>query len=340
MSSNLKVVDTTGAVVGQVFKADFPSYQNVDPGTKEPAHIRIYNESGVGLNAIFNASARQEFIPAGAWPVFELMPNDASIQFTVTYVLPSPPVNSINIVYYAPYETVPETPQLGNSPIGIGGSVNTSNVQTLSNEGSAAGLLIIDTGDATFSQVYTLFNDGHCVWSVDQAGTKHQVLKIQTSGNPLQLGQTADIIEVLGHLLVDTGFIGVLADGDLINANATQTIYRARGGDIIFETPSGTEVARFQNNQVLDLSRGSSVGQVKFKVGSINKMSVQQLSLTTSFANYAHLLGVVPDIVLGINDGTSTTISTMKWNKAASDGNNMSLLASANATFDVLALKT
>lgn len=124
MSSNLPSIDLTGAIVGTQKTLDFTVFVRVappglpgQPQEQPSAHISIYNESGCRMIAVFRASGRSEFIPAGAWPVFDLLYNDASISFTVQYVLPNPPVSTINAVYYSPGENVPETPQLGNSPI-------------------------------------------------------------------------------------------------------------------------------------------------------------------------------------------------------------------------------
>lgn len=203
MSTKLPIVDLTGAVVGTQETIDFNQFTKFDPATKKPAHLRIYNDSGCGLDYTMKQSGDSDYCPAGGWATIELADNDSQMVVTVNYLLPNPPVSKILPTYYAPGEPVPPIPILGNSPVGIGGSVATSSVQTLSNEGGAANILIIDIGDAAFSQLIAIYSDGHVLWAVDQSGTKHQVLKIQTAGNPLQLGQAGDITEVLGQLTVD-----------------------------------------------------------------------------------------------------------------------------------------
>ena len=207
MSSPLKPVDLTGAIVGQQFTIDFNQFVKFNPANNDPAHLRVYNDSGCGLQYVMQSSGNGDYIPAGGWATIELKSNDSSMLVTINYLLPNPPVSIILPTYFGPGEPVPPVPILGNSPVGIGGSVNTSNVQTLSNENSASSLLVIDMGDAVgangFAQIVTIYNDGHALWAVDQANVKHQVFKINIAGNPLQLGQAGDVTEILGKLLVD-----------------------------------------------------------------------------------------------------------------------------------------
>lgn len=78
-----------------------------------------------------------------------------------------------------------------------------ANVSTLSFEGNASQALVIDIGQTGHTLLVTINSDGSFTWSVLQSGTAHQVLKAQTSGNPLLIGQTNDTSEVLGNFLVD-----------------------------------------------------------------------------------------------------------------------------------------
>lgn len=64
------------------------------------------------------------------------------------------------------------------------------------------GTLVIDTGTSSVVDALEIWND-HFIWSVVQSAVAHQVLKGQTSGNPLQIGQSGDITEILGKLTVD-----------------------------------------------------------------------------------------------------------------------------------------
>jgi hypothetical protein len=231
MSIQLPTVDLTGAIVGQKFTVDFTAFVKFNPqgilrgglgalnmpnssGISPNAHLEVFNESGCGLDATMKASGITFYVPAGKWGTANIAPNDSTCELKVRYILPNPPVSLLTPVYYEPGEEIPSGYTLGNSPIGIGGTVQTSSVQTLSNEGGTSSL-VIDIGDATFPQLLTIFQDGHALWSVDQTGTKHQAIKINASGTPLQLGQAADITEILGILQPD-GNINAPAATDIV----------------------------------------------------------------------------------------------------------------------------
>lgn len=72
----------------------------------------------------------------------------------------------------------------------------------LTNEGNPPATLVLDTGPVGNLDAFQLFND-HFIWSVIQSGVVHEVLKGNTAGNPLQIGQAGDTSEVLGDFLVD-----------------------------------------------------------------------------------------------------------------------------------------
>lgn len=201
MSIQLPTIDFTGLSVGATGKVQIPQ-PKVQVG--ELGHLRLYNESGAGLDIVFS-NGHGETVPAGAWPMFEIEPETQTFTWMITYVLPNAPVATMKMVYYFPYEGVPPTPALGNSPIGITGGVSTSSVQTLSNENNPANQLVIDVGDTGNVNLYTLYTDGHALWKVDASGVLHQVFKVNTAANFLQLGQAGDITEVLGALKVDQG---------------------------------------------------------------------------------------------------------------------------------------
>lgn len=245
MSSKLKPVDLSSAGVGFTATIDFNQFVKFLPNDMTvKAHIRILNESGCGLDIAFQASGNSHSLPAGAWGTFDLEPNDGSVQITVTYTLPNPPVSLLLSIYYAPGETVPQAFTLGNSPIGIGGSVTTSSVQTLSNELNAANTLVLDIGDTALNQLIALFTD-HFLFKVDQSGVAHAVIKGSTSGNAAQIGQTGDTSEILGSLLVDqnqtvTGTQTITGDATFNGAGTGVTIAHALSSDGATITSSGS----------------------------------------------------------------------------------------------------
>jgi hypothetical protein len=221
MSSQLAPVDLTSASVGQNFTINFQTYVKVSPmDTTVTATLAMFNESGCGLNLLFAASGNTHYLPAGAWGKFAVAFNDGSATATVTYVLPNPPVNTLNTIYYAPGEPVPDNFTLGNSPIGIGGTITTSSVQTLSNETTATPVLVIDMGTLANPNQINIYNDGHFIWSILIGGVSHTLMTGSTTGNPLQLGEAGDIVEILGQLQVDqTTALGVATIGGGLTFN-------------------------------------------------------------------------------------------------------------------------
>ena len=176
-----------------------PSYTS----SGDTAHIRMFNDSGSALQIHDDNGTISDYIPAGAWPAYSLDPGSTKIYFTVIQVLPNPPIQLLMCTIYGPGETVPGTPQLGNSPVGIGGTIQTSSVQTLSNEGTVKTVLVIDIGDSALAQLLTINNDGSALWKVDVASVAHVLLTIASAANFLRLGQAGDTTEVLGALTVD-----------------------------------------------------------------------------------------------------------------------------------------
>lgn len=204
MSISLPTVNLTGLAVGATGNVTFPAIAAVArPGhPQEVPHLQIFNDSGHGLQVTTKVGGSKFSLPAGAWRTIAIKPNETEIDFVVVYVLPSPPVDLLLVDLYLQGETPPDSGTLGNSPVGIGGTVATSSSSTLSNEGNATNTLVIDAGPTTPGQVLSIFND-HFVWSVVQTAVAHQVLKGNTAGTPLQIGQAGDITEILGSLQLD-----------------------------------------------------------------------------------------------------------------------------------------
>src|SRR6266568_1235181 len=197
MGTAILPIDLSTAIVGTTGNINIPTVTS-----EEGYHFLLFNESGCGLKLQFLDSGDTDSVPAGAWRKYPLIPGEEQVTWTVIYILPNAPVSLILGTLYRPDEEVPDVGILGNSPISIGGSVSTTNVNALSNETSVLGTKIIDIGTLTIGDLLDIFND-HFLWKVQQSGVAHQVLKGQTSGNPLQIGQAGDISEVLGQLLVD-----------------------------------------------------------------------------------------------------------------------------------------
>lgn len=142
---NKNGTDLSSAQAGTTGTIPIPvPYRPGNIGNKT-ANLVFNNESGCGLAINFVGSNREVFLPAGAWtrPI-PLNSKDTAISYYVAYVLPNSPVSALYIVLYSPGEQPLETTALGNSPIGISGNVQTSNVQSLTNDGQAPETTVIE----------------------------------------------------------------------------------------------------------------------------------------------------------------------------------------------------
>jgi hypothetical protein len=183
----------------------------------------------------------------------------------------------VNMVVYDTGEAIPP----GVWPVSVPTqtvSANVSTVQTLSNETSVSGTLVIDMGVPGNTNLITFYNDGHATWSVLQGGVAHQVIKINTSGNALQLGQSGDNSEVLGGLFVDqalsvTGTSSVaVVNGTQLNAStdvSTNQYNDGSGNSVLSITPGTT--TRLQTN---------TGGTIALQINAVT-----QVSLTASAFN-------------------------------------------------------
>lgn len=137
MSIPLPTVNLTGVSINQ---SGTVSFQNtgISAGgvsanpvnVKNAGTVLIYNESGSGLLIKFQQSGSGFYLPAGAWQPIPIGAGETGYTWTVIYNLPSPPVTLLLTTYYYPGEPLPPQPTLGNSPIGIGGTVQTASPLT------------------------------------------------------------------------------------------------------------------------------------------------------------------------------------------------------------------
>lgn len=210
MAQNLGPIDLTTATVGQVIPVDWQkttgqsaSSANYGPevvlgATGRGPKLQFFNESGVGLEVLFG-TGESVFIPAGGWMQWPLKPECTSLTLTVQYIIPNAPVSLLNLIYYQPYETPPEIPALGNSPVGIGGNVVTSNVQSLTNDGNPAPTSIIEaTPSGQGSSSWAVNNDGSGFLQVLSANVLRKVWNV-TRGDTgatkavIQFGDSGDL---------------------------------------------------------------------------------------------------------------------------------------------------
>ena len=312
-------------------------------------YIRIINKSVYFLNVTLSGNASTHFP--------ELFLEDIEIdnsyrgQVTITPSLDlasfasQAPSTQVAIVAYGPNETHNPQAQPITLVTGVGGTVNTSSIQTLSNETNSTQTLVIDIGQTGHTLLITINSDGSFTWSVLQSGTAHQVLKAQITGNPLQLGQSGDISEVLGKLLVDStltvdgassldngalttdgsgnvnkagawlgnGQFGVTTNGDVVNGSGFDTVVNSRGGgNILHLANAGTDTLQIS-------SAGCSLrrGTYGFLVGSMSRCN-GGVPAAGSGTTISHGLGVTPNFLNATPVGNQPFSATVGIGNAGS----------------------
>jgi hypothetical protein len=320
MSISLPDINLASVTVGQTGKLSFQQAGvSADPSfTQNQPKVRFHNESGSGLRISFNLSGDTFTLPAGAWKTSLVIPGESGYSWQVLYNLPNPPVTTLFTDYYYPNEPIPEGGVLGNSPIGIGGTIPVSNV-TLSNEGNPINTLVIDMGPAGNLNVVQIWND-HFIWSVVQSGVSHTVLQGQTAGNPLLIGKSGDISEVLGNLLVD-GTLNITGNSTLGGTTALNIVtvgggLTFNGGDLTINGHNFIGINTFtagmsltSGDFALNTHNLNSVGSLNLGTGSLTRMSSGTYAGSTTAHTVNHLNGGTPIQVIacgGVSTGTQS----------------------------------
>lgn len=324
MSINLPKVDLTNAIVGTSFTVSLQ-----DAGIPQdfvnsrlPIYIRFFNDSCIGLNATTQKYGKQFYIPQGGWPTVSMRADETGINFVATsQMLPVPSICFLQPVYYGPGEALDDIGQHGNTPTNLGGSGLSTN--TLSNEGNPINTLVFDAGPTGNTQMIQIFND-HFVWSVVQAGVAHQVLAGSTTGNPLQIGQAADISDVLGNLglpnntplkIKDSG--GTYRDALSVDGLNHTILNGINGGDEIhFILSGGSDIAKITSGGISLLT-----GRVNLLGGGVSRQN-GSVSACGSATVISHGLGAQPEwyagfpvesqpgsATLGVSNGSTTTFT-------------------------------
>ena len=236
-------IDASVLSVGQIVPVTIQTdnaavAKGITYNNEELAHLHIFNESGVGFDADFKSSSKSFFIPAGGWPIIDLMQGEIQLTLTVAYVIPNAPVSMVVFIYYFPNEPIVSVPVLGNSPVGVGGSVSTVG-NTLVNNTSAPGVAnIIDVGNTTTPGVTTLDTSGDFVnGNATFPGTvKFDNDLINSDGSGNMVMNTSNITgkkinDGLGNNLLDFSATGVF-----VKTNPSS------GGTFSYQNPNGTTV--------------------------------------------------------------------------------------------------
>lgn len=229
--------DTTALQIASDFTLNLVVPQVSTPaiGNKKPLAV-INNETGCTL-AVSLSGGRNFTIPAGAWTKpFAIYPQDVRLVAVVQNVLPNSPVNIFSITVYRPDEEVVEPVALGNSPIGISGSVATTSGNSLKNDGNNPPVSIIEStpADQTASS-FSLNNDASGFIQVLSANVLRKILNV-VRGNSgsgkaaITLGDSGDTAITT---LYGTVGAGSVVPGNTVNgAVANATTASALSGNI------------------------------------------------------------------------------------------------------------
>jgi len=254
----------------------------------------------------------------------------------------TPPISAVFLTLYGAQEKIS-----GTYPVSLpyqtslgGGQTNTnvSSTNTLSNETNTSPTLIIDIGQVANTNLINVFSDGSFTWTILISGVTHTIMKGSITGNPLQLGKSGDISEILGNLTVDgtsihTGvstFTGGTKsssyndssgnDGMVITAgtvtriqNATQVGLQVPGGTTVLSTVSTgvniTGALAVTGGTTLQSGVTVTGNSVFFTAGSISRISTGTYTSSTAAKSINHGLGGTPTNVL-ITGGTNTFTAT------------------------------
>lgn len=260
---------------------------------KTTGRFVFINESFQNLRILLS-NGHNFYLPARTGRLVCIDTPSATFTWNIIATMNIPSVDLAIVEYYQPGETIHE--QFPVSLVSGGGTVTGGSTATLSNEGNPSNVLVEDIGDTAFSQLFTLYTDGHALWYVDQAGIRHQVIKIQASGNPLQLGQSGDISEVLGNLTVDQllkasgGIAGPGATDLNIDSAGVGNIRLKVNGNLILSVVSGG--LQLQSGS-LSLPDGGGISGM-FAIGPT--------SVAQAGTSITHNMGKVPTFVVPVHD--------------------------------------
>lgn len=218
MSSGLAPIDTSQLSVGQAFAISW-THDDMPVGGSVGTHqgqssIRILNESGVGFKVNLGGG-HSDHVAAGGWPVYQLTPGIISLPCVVEYVLSGPSPNLILATIYGPGEPVPDQPALGNSPVGVSGSVTTvaNAANSIKNDGNAPATSTYETTPSDqASSAISDSNDGSGFRKILSAGTLRTIWNIvrgnATNGKAtVDIGDAGDLSITTFHGTLDTNMV-------------------------------------------------------------------------------------------------------------------------------------
>lgn len=135
------VIGTTGAISWQSAAVPPTIRQQMLP-QQTGAALLVWNDSGCILRCVYPTTLESFTLTAGAWRELHPPAGEIVINYTVTAIFPNATVSFLLADYFAPGEPVDAVGTLGNSPIGLSGSLPTSVTQVINDVNPAVGVVL------------------------------------------------------------------------------------------------------------------------------------------------------------------------------------------------------
>lgn len=133
MSIQVAAINLGSAVVGTAGSIQFgqalppPTLsQQMQHANVTGSNLFVWNESGCGLTCLWPTTGETFTIPAGQWRLLYVPPGETQLHWVVTYIIPNAPVSLLLADLYRAGEPLDPIGVLGNSPLGVTGTVSTS----------------------------------------------------------------------------------------------------------------------------------------------------------------------------------------------------------------------
>lgn len=270
----------------------------------------FFNESNISLDLKF-ADGSALYLPAWYHRSKCGATGSVNITWDVRQILSSgsPPISQIIVESFRQGESFPADGPLVRQA-NVGNTVPlSSSTQAIVNDGNPASTNLIEaTVSGDISSAVKMSNDA--------------VFVLGNATHPGSL--TAVGAATLNSTEFPTGTPG----------NETHLVNTA-GSDIVLQSPLGTEIGRFANNGDLKIKTA-----IQLLTGLLSRISFfGPLNVTTVTANFAHGLGVTPDIVLVQVSGGVSTIRTCAVNYTTLSSTGMDLTGSGSFSVYGVALK-
>lgn len=180
MSEALATIDLSTILVNGTGRIDLSQLKTAynNPSNQELGHIRIFNDSGSTLKIRSDSGIVQDYIPAGAWVTYAIDHSTQAIDFTVISILPNAPIQLLMSTYFSPGEPIPDTPQLGNSPVGIGNSLPISaQASSVADDGRVSGSETVEASVGGIKHI-SFLNQGLCRLLLDATSSNQETIEL------------------------------------------------------------------------------------------------------------------------------------------------------------------